>query len=655
MSVALSAVSPGIVLAVDDQPENLMLLDEVLGGEGLTVRLAADGAAALKEVARQHPDCIVLDVMMPGVDGFAVLRELKGRRDTSYIPIVMLTALTSVEDKVQAYELGADDFLNKPVNIHELIARVGSLIRIKRLRDELDTSESIIVSMVQALESKDPRSAGHSQRVAVTAADIARRLGLGGELLELVTKGGLLHDIGRIGLSERLLRPQAELDGAERIEFQQHAVLGERILAPFLSFARVRTVVRQHHERFDGSGYPDGLAGDDLEVTSEIVALANHADVLAMSLPSEAVVEELRRLAGRRTFRPELVDALLSSPDTPALTGGAPPPWQELLPLPGTVRPGRVLLGDDIKTNRDFLTDTLTSDGHSVTTVSTANELLRAVEEQKPDLVFVDVRLPGGDGFALCSSIKSRPETEFLPVILATSQRDLTSRYSGAGPHADDFLLLPINRLELLARVKSLLRLRMFFKDLEDQVSVILSLASALEAKDPYTHGHSERVGVLAAQLGRMLGMTEPECHLLLVAGQLHDIGKIGMPERVLNKEGRLDDAELRVVRQHSELGELICRPLRTMRSVLTLIRHHHERFDGTGYPDRLSGESIPIGARILSLADAYDALTSARSYRQSYPSTDAIELLARETAEGRWDPSVFASLEMLVRRGLGS
>jgi putative two-component system response regulator len=156
---------------------------------------------------------------------------------------------------------------------------------------------------------------------------------------------------------------------------------------------------------------------------------------------------------------------------------------------------------------------------------------------------------------------------------------------------------------------------------------------------------------VLAAQLGRALGLSEPECDILRIAGQLHDIGKIGMPESLLNKQGRLDDREFQTIMEHPLLGERICRPLRTMQSVLPLIRHHHERFDGSGYPDRLNGSDMPLGARILGLADAYDALTSARSYRRNYSPNQALDLLTKETATGRWDPRIYAALAALVRR----
>ncbi|HPC81862.1 MAG TPA: response regulator [Thermoanaerobaculaceae bacterium] len=648
MTTAGSLPSGGTVLAVDDQPENLALVEEVLSDEGFRVRLAADGEEALAVVAADLPDCIVLDVMMPRLDGFEVCRRLKSSRDTHFVPVVMLTALSGVDDKVRAYELGADDFLNKPVEINELSARVRSLVRIKRLRDELDTSESIVISMVQALESKDPRTAGHSQRVAVLAGGLAQHLRLPAEQVELVTRGALLHDIGKIGLPDRLLGPEHTLAGRGGDEYRHHAILGERILIPFSSFAGARAIVRGHHERLDGSGYPDGLCGAAFTLPIEVVALANQYDAIASSEGPEAAAETLRLAAARGEYHPEVVEALVANVAPHADLAAH---WSDLLPLPSGGRRGRILLGDDLPSSREFLRTVLEGEGHEVVCVETAEAVLEAVEHARPDLVMVDLHGQSHNGFELTRVLKSHPGTEFLPVILVAAQRELSDHSGDPRVWADDFLVLPVNRLELVARVNSLLRIRQYFRGLEEHHSVILSLASALEAKDPYTRGHSERVGVLAASLGRELGLPASECRLLHMAGQLHDIGKIGIPEAVLNKEGRLDPSELEKVRQHPDLGELICRPLKTLRRLLELIRHHHERYDGSGYPDGLAGEEISLGARILGLVDAYDALTSARSYRRSFTQEQALELLGEEAAAGRWDPEVFATLVQMVRR----
>jgi len=640
----------GRVLVVDDQPENLALVEEILTSEGFAVDLASDGASALEKARRSAPDCVVLDIMMPSLDGFAVCRELRSRRATHFIPVVMLTALSDGEDRVRALSLGADDFLTKPVSVAEVAGRVRNLVRIKRLRDELDSSDSIILSMVEALESSSPQAAGHSRRVAATAFALARALRLDDASLEVVVQGAILHDIGKIGLPLALQRNGPRLSAGELDAFRSHPELGERILTPFRSFERVRPIVRRHHERRDGSGFPDGLDGDALDLHSEIVAVSNLAvHRLSRTGRWAAVRESIAADADAGRLRPELAEALQAIPSPRAADATDP---LDLLPPPVVSPQGRVLVvGADSPTLRAFVA-VIASLGHLVERVATGGEALEARERHRPDVVAIDAQLPDGEAEAICRALKSGPGWGLLPVLLVTgAPPSVTERQGGSA--ADDVLVLPSGRAEITARLHSLMRLGRYLDDLEERQAVIVALASALEAKDPYTHGHSDRVGLLAARLGGRLGMSELECHVLRVAGLLHDIGKIGMPETLLNKRGRLDEVELHQVRRHPSLGERICRPLRTMRPMLPLIRWHHERFDGSGYPDGLRGDDVPLGARVLGLADAFDALTSERSYRRNYSVTEAMALLERETSEGRWDSRVFGALEgELAHRG---
>jgi putative two-component system response regulator len=633
----------GRVLVVDDQAENLALVEEILTSEGFTVELTADGGSALEKARANPPDCVLLDIMMPGLDGFAVCRELRSRRSTHFIPVIMLTALSESEDRIRALSLGADDFLTKPVNVAEVVSRVRSLVRIKHLRDELDSSDSIIVSMVEALESSSPSAAGHSRRVSATASALARTLQLDATSIEVVTKGAILHDIGKIGLPLTSQHDRPGLTRDERNSFRSHPELGERILEPFRSFAPVRPIVRHHHERYDGSGFPDGLGGGDLNLESEIVAVANLIDDrLATGGRWGGVRESLSGDAAAGRFRRELVEAVARI--SPVEDRGSAA-WHDMLPPPAPRTAGRVLIvGSDSAMLRS-LTSTIAGAGCLVERVATSDEALDAECRRRPDLVVLDAQMSNGQADAICRALKSRPQTEYLPVLLVTGALP-NAATDAAGTAADDVLVLPIGHAEIVARVRSLMRLRLYLDDLEERQAVIVALAFALEAKDPYTHGHSDRVGLLAARLGRRLGMSELECHVLRVAGLLHDIGKIGMPETLLNKRGRLDDDEMRQVRRHPSLGERICRPLRTMQPVLPLIRSHHERFDGSGYPDGLLGSQVPVGAQILGLADAFDALTSERSYRRDFSVSQAMKLLGREAVEGRWDTQLLDLLE---------
>jgi putative two-component system response regulator len=645
----------GLVLAVDDNQMNLDLVEGVLSDAGFEVRTASDGSEALAAVAEVPPDCIVLDIMMPEIDGFEVCSRLKRQRATRFVPIIMLTALTAVRDKVRSLELGADDFLTKPVMSAELVARVRSLVKIKQLRDRLDSSESIVVAMVKALESKMPLSAGHAERVAMRAVRLAQQLELPASEIEVIGRSAVIHDIGKIGLPDRVLTGTF-LTGADLACYRRHPIIGEQILAPLVSFSRVRSLVRHHHEQLNGSGYPDRLSGRSFDPATEIVVLANQYDCLQERMGDQFMVHgELQAAASRSEVRQAAVDELLRLEEEQATVAtGNPLSWQDLLPVPTEHRTGTVVLGDSDPANRSSTQDVLTAGGHRVVVCQTGPEVIKVVEKVKPDLILVNVDLDEQDGVAVCQYLKSHPTLSLIPVIIMTSDQEMSIRRASASAQADDFLRQPFNRLELGARVRSLLRLHLYFKDLEEYQSVILSMASALEAKDPYTRGHSERVGIMAAQLAQEIGLSDEEIATVKMAGQLHDIGKIGVPDDLLNKAGSLTPDELTVVQSHASEGEEICRPLRSGQQALPIIRNHHEQYDGSGYPDRLAGEEIPITARILSLADAFDALTSNRSYRESLTPAKALLLLESETKAGRWDPQVFATLAAVVRRTLG-
>lgn len=646
----------GHVLVVDDQPENLDLLEELLGSAGYRVTLAADGEQALAQVAREAPDTIVLDVMMPRLDGFDVCRRLKSDARTRLIPVVMLTALTDVSSKVRGLEVGADDFLNKPVQKDELLTRVRALVRIQRLRRELDSADEIILTLVHALESREAREIGHSERVAAAALATAVGLRLPARELEAVARGGMLHDIGKLALPEEQLAVADPQSPPADSAYRRHPDVGAQVLQPLRSLRACLDVVRHHHERLDGSGYPSGLSGEAFRPAIEVVALANLYDDLVhdLHLDADAAAARLWLEAAAGRFRFETVERFLGV-GVAALSEGtrrAFSPWYDLRATPAAHRTGRVLVCDDTAANRELLSEMLTQDGHTVDTVEDGESVLPAILEHDPDLVVLDIRLPGLDGFTICDWIKRSPETRLLPVLMVTAQSEERHRVRRAQVEADDILHLPVNRLEFLARVRSLLRLKVYHRDLEDHQSVLLSLATLLEAKDPYHQGHSTRVGDIAAQLGRELGLSDEECEGLRVAGLLHDIGALSVPERLLNKPGPLDDAERATVRTHPGLGAELCASLKTVRTVLPLIRHHHERYNGAGYPDGLRGQEIPVGARVLGLADAYDALTSDRPHRQHVDALHALDLLARETADGLWDPTVLQALQALVHAG---
>jgi putative two-component system response regulator len=641
------------ILAVDDQPENLELLGAILGDEGFDVAFAADGPSALAAVERHAPQAVLLDVMMPRLDGFEVCRRLKNARPTCFIPVVLLTALSDVDSKVRGLEAGADDFLNKPFHRAELLTRLRSLLRIRSLRDQLDSTESVMFSMVDLLEGKDPRTRHHSLRVARLALATARRLGFDARSLQNLASGALLHDIGKIGVPESVL---LKVDGERSIEeeslYRSHPGLGRRILEPIGSLAGALPLVLHHHERLDGSGYPARLTGADLPRSVEVLAAANAWDRARTGGgdggDASAAASRLRTEVAAGRFRPEIVDALIEAatglPEVPDLAHELPVPVVE----PG----GRILVADDNATNRQLYRALLEGEGFDVTLVADGDAALEAWRLERPDLLILDVRMPKVPGDDVCRRVKEDPSSSFLPVVLVTAYEERDSRQRAIDAAADDLLISPVNRLELLARVRSLLRLRVYHQDLVRHEHVILSLSAALEAKDAYTRGHSQRVGELSARLALELGEAGESAERLRLGGLLHDLGKVAVPEAVLHKPGKLTPDEFEMVMAHPVVGWEICRRLRSAEPVLDVIRYHHERFDGKGYPERLVGEAIPWPARILSVADALDALTSERPYRASLSVADAVSLLDRENRDGKWDPQVFTALERLHARG---
>ncbi len=645
--------APATVLVVDDEAWNRMLAEAILEDDGYRILLAEDGEEALEKIAVERPDAILLDVMMPRLDGFEVCRRLKSSRRTFFVPVMMLTALADAESKIKGLEAGADDFLCKPINRIELLTRLRSLLRIRRLRNELDSTANIMFSMVTALEGKDPRTRDHSLKVATLAAAVADRVGLEPAARDAVVWGALLHDIGKIGVPERaLLKPAAERTGDEERFYRFHPLHSEKILSPLESLAAVRPIVRHHHERLDGSGYPDGLAGAAFSPLIEVVAAANAFERRRIEAPDKPShwIAEMRAEAADGRLRADLAEQVLAA--AAALPEDLPH-FTDLLPAAAPPPGGRILVADAQPAQCDFYTRVLAADGYRVEPKAGGATLLAAVREHGADLVILGVELPGESGEEICRRIKAHPGLEYLPVILVTAREDAAGKERALASGADDFLTIPVDRHELRARIRSLLRLRHYHHDLEERESVVLSLSGVLEAKDPYTNGHSSRVGEMSVQLAREMGLSVDFAASLKTGGLLHDIGKVAVPERILHKPGPLTGEDFEIVKAHPVTGWQICKDLRSARPVLPCIRHHHERYDGRGYPDGLAGDAIPLGARIMGLADVYDALTSERPYRDGMSPTRAYAILAAENDSGLWDPEVFRAFASLYRRDL--
>jgi len=296
---------------------------------------------------------------------------------------------------------------------------------------------------------------------------------------------------------------------------------------------------------------------------------------------------------------------------------------------------GFVLIVDDIPANLRLIAALLLPDGHTIRTATGGAEALRLIRAEPPDLVLMDVMMPHVDGFDVCRTIKQDPGTRLIPVVLVTSLNDTASRIRGIEAGADDFASKPFNAPELRARVRSLLRIKGYTDDLESIESVMVSLALTIEARDRTTGGHCQRLARYASALGRTLGLEADDVAALARGGFLHDVGKVGIPDAVLLKQGPLAPDEYELIKQHTLIGDRLCGDLRSLRKVRPIVRHHHERLDGSGSPDGLHGDTTPLLAQIMGIVDVFDALTTERPYRTALPMECAAGELRREVARG--------------------
>src|SRR5580700_4040406 len=311
---------------------------------------------------------------------------------------------------------------------------------------------------------------------------------------------------------------------------------------------------------------------------------------------------------------------------------------------------GIILVADDNEASCELVSALLSAEGYQVVCATNGQQALTVVDGGSIDLALLDVVMPHPTGFEVCQAMKGKPETRLIPVILLTSLNSDADRIHGIMCGADDFLNKPVNRQELLARVHSLLRLKRFTDELDNAEAVLFSLALTIEAKDPYTEGHCDRLSKYSVALGEKLGLSEDTRLALRRGGLIHDIGKLGVPEHILLKPGPLTPEERKIMEQHTVLGERICAPLRSFRHVLPIIRHHHEKQDGSGYPDGLNGAQVPLTVRILQITDIYDALTTDRPYRKALPLEKAFAIMREEVKRGWWDGSILDEFEAVVQ-----
>ncbi|OGQ50083.1 MAG: hypothetical protein A3I09_02430 [Deltaproteobacteria bacterium RIFCSPLOWO2_02_FULL_47_10] len=316
------------------------------------------------------------------------------------------------------------------------------------------------------------------------------------------------------------------------------------------------------------------------------------------------------------------------------------------------VQQPRILIVDDNKVNIELLKAQLKSYNYTIEMALDGEEALEKISKNPPDMVLLDLMMPKISGYEVCRSIKQNKDTQFIPVIVITALQELDDKLKAIELGADDFLVKPFNKLELITRIKSLLRVKELHDDLDTSESILFSLVEALEAKDIYTRGHSERVSKLSIEMAKKMNVPTRELESIRKGGLLHDIGKIGVREEILLKPNRLTSEEMEHVRSHPRRGFEICQPLKSLEESLTCIRSHHERFDGGGYPDGLKGNEIPLNGMIMAVADSYDAMTTDRPYRKALPQETAVKIFSDEISSGQWNPEIVKILLKILKNG---
>lgn len=310
----------------------------------------------------------------------------------------------------------------------------------------------------------------------------------------------------------------------------------------------------------------------------------------------------------------------------------------------------RILVVDDMATNRALVRHVLSVLPYEITEAATGEAALQLLSDLPFDAVLLDVMMPGISGFDVCQKVRTDPDRSLLPIIMLTSLGSPDDVARGMEVGASDFVTKPFNGIELAARVKAAVEHKRLTDRLDDTESALFALARMVEAKDRTTGDHCDRLSHMAVVFGQALGLSFDELEALRRGGVLHDIGKLGIPDAILLKNGPLDEREWSVMRQHPAIGARLCSPLKTMRRTVDIIRSHHEKWNGTGYPDALSNTQIPLLARVFQIVDVYDALSSHRPYKPPFSPDRVQAIIEDEAAKGFWDPELVPIFLTLLR-----
>ncbi|MBI3462610.1 MAG: response regulator [Planctomycetes bacterium] len=624
------------ILVIEDQRAQRALVQAFLGELKCHVHMAADGREALALLSEHRPDLVILDLHLPDIHGFDLIPQIKRRSRLKQVPILVVSAAAEVGDRVKALELGADDYIVKGFDRLEFKARVTRLLRWKRRLDHL--ADRCDQAMQQAM------------------TDSLTGLSTHGFMREM-----LRHKLAGARRQGHLASVvYADIDHFKQINDQFGHASGDRVLKAVAQTLRESIQASDTVARFGGDEFVLLLPDTDAADAGKMAERARAAvESLAIPIPGAGDRDHLRvtMTLGVASYPADAADAecLLQRADEALYAAKQAGRNRVSLFNEGLKRTrdhSRVLLVDDDEGTLRLLQGYLSSEGYQTSPASDGMAALEAARRIRPDLILLDGVLPGLHGFDVCRRLKKESRTCLIPVILVSVLRSHEDKLRGTEAGADDFLTKPVDKEQLLARMRALLRSKRTTDLLEDAETVIFTLARAVESRDPSTGGHVERVSHYAVELGKAIGLPGAQVEGLRRAGVVHDIGKVIVPDNILLKPGKLTPEERKVIEQHVEVGYELLQPLRTFADSLPAVRFHHERLDGSGYPLGLKGDQVPVVAQIMAIVDVYDALTTDRVYRAALSQADACRILREEAARGLHEPHLLETFIRLMNGG---
>ncbi len=573
------------ILVVDDSTMNQDLVRGILRGTKIKIDTAINGEEAVEKLEEQKYHMVLMDHMMPVMDGMEALKLIKERNLCQGVPVVVLTANVAPGAKEEYLKAGFDDYLTKPV-------------------------------IPQQLESAIKRH-------------LPKRL-----ILERWERGGLTEE------KPESETPQEQSPFLQKFSFLDTSVgmsyfadneefYGDMIRC-YLDNSSFEDI-RKAYEEEDWENYRilvHALKSTSLSIGA--VELSGQAKALEMAAKENRIGDIKRdHDVMMERFHQLLEDIRLALGDTRQEK-------EETLSVQEDK--ATILVVDDDAMNLRIAEKMLESQFH-IECVKSGREALEFVERVIPNLILLDLHMPGMDGFQVIAALRAQERFREIPVIFLTADNDRDTEIKGFREGALDFITKPFIADIAISRVNRILELSRLQKDLQTEVKkqtrtaeerrqkverlssqIMETLAGTIDAKDKYTKGHSSRVAEYALKIAEKLGKSEKEQQDIYYLGLLHDIGKIGIPDGIINKTSRLTDDEYEVIKTHPAIGAEILENISELPELALGARWHHERYDGRGYPDHLKGEDIPEMARIIGVADAYDAMTSNRSYRSVLP-----------------------------------